>query len=197
MSANRGFTLLEVLFATLLLALGMLALNALQLRSYSLTRDIQLRSTVAWLAHGLAEAMRANPLRTVDAEGTLHNDWSHYESAQSPDAPSPVSCASLSGPESSAQAGCDAATLAVYDLHQFRRQLHKQFPRADDVAAAVCRSSDLSQPLQLDNLHCTSTGVLAIKVVWRTRPRPMQGSPSASKTTNAASLASFQLRVEP
>lgn len=196
-SANLGFTLLEVLIATLLLALGMLALNALLLRSYAQIRAVEDRSTVAWLANDLAESMRANPLRTIDANGNTRNDWSHYESTHLPDTPPQHSCSSLASSGSHPSDGCDAAALALYDLHQFHTRLATRFPRTGDVAAAVCRSADLSETLQLNNLHCTTSGPLTIKIVWRSRPLQARTISSAAITASTSNLASFQLRVSP
>jgi type IV pilus assembly protein PilV len=196
-SANLGFTLLEVLIATLLLALGMLALNALQLRNYAQIRAVEDRSTVAWLANDLAESMRANPLRAIDANGNIRNDWSHYESTHLPDTPPQDTCGSLVGSGTPPSGGCDAAALALYDLNQFHTRLAARFPRTGDVAAAVCRSTDLSEALQLNNLHCTASGSLAIKIVWRNRPLEAQTISSAAMAASTASLASYQLRVAP
>lgn len=60
--ANRvgGFTLIEVLVAMMVLAIGMLGIAAMQLRGLQYSHDAYLRSQVSVLAYGIADRMRLN-----------------------------------------------------------------------------------------------------------------------------------------
>lgn len=55
-----GFTLIEVLITVFVLAVGLLALAALQTRSLRDTAAAQMRSTATLLAYDIADRMRAN-----------------------------------------------------------------------------------------------------------------------------------------
>ncbi len=56
---SGGFTLLEVLIAIVVLAIGLLGLAALQLRGLTDTGNAYLRSQATWLAYDVADRMRA------------------------------------------------------------------------------------------------------------------------------------------
>ena len=58
--ANRGFTLIEVLVAMLVLAVGLLGVAALQLRGLQYNHDAYLRSQSSILAYDIADRMRLN-----------------------------------------------------------------------------------------------------------------------------------------
>lgn len=57
---QKGFTLVEILVAILVLAIGMLGIAALQLRGLQYNHDAYLRSQVNMLAYDIADRMRLN-----------------------------------------------------------------------------------------------------------------------------------------
>ncbi len=57
-SRQRGLTLIEILVATLVLAIGLLGIAAMQLRGLQYNHDSHIRSQVAILAAGMADRMR-------------------------------------------------------------------------------------------------------------------------------------------
>lgn len=195
MSANGGFSLLEVLIATMLLAFGMLALSALQLRSIVLASEIDERNRIASLAAELAEAMHANPLPTVDSEGNRRNGWQHYESTLISALPPLGICR----PQQASQApsSCDVEAQVANDLFRFRTELATALPRSSKFAAGICRSTGPAESLQLDDLHCAASGPLAIKVVWQIRNLDFQAEAAGNTAKSVPKLATFQLRVAP
>lgn len=60
LSSRRGFTLIEVLIAILVLAVGLLGLAGLQVVSLKTNHNSYLRSQATYLAHDAIERMRAN-----------------------------------------------------------------------------------------------------------------------------------------
>lgn len=60
MNTIKGFTLIEVLIAMLVLAVGLLGLAGLQAKSLSNTQSTYSRSLATELAYDLADRMRAN-----------------------------------------------------------------------------------------------------------------------------------------
>lgn len=59
-SEMRGFSLMEVLVALLVLAIGLLGLAALQARGVKFNHDAYLRSQATYLAYEIIDLMRAN-----------------------------------------------------------------------------------------------------------------------------------------
>lgn len=57
---TAGFTLIEVLVAMLVLAVGMLGIAAMQMRGLQFSHDAYLRSQVSVLAYDIADRMRIN-----------------------------------------------------------------------------------------------------------------------------------------
>ena len=57
---NRGFTLIEVLVALLILAVGILGIAALQYQGLKFSHDAYIRSQVNVLAYDIADRMRMN-----------------------------------------------------------------------------------------------------------------------------------------
>jgi type IV pilus assembly protein PilV len=125
-----GFTLLEVLVALFVLAIGVLGAAATQLAALRTRHQSSLMSNGVQLASALADSMRANvePMRAPDSANPY---LLHYDAA-SDGAPSPA------GPSCHAGAGCSAAQLADADLHQLKQSLFAGFPGGRVV---VCRDS--------------------------------------------------------
>jgi type IV pilus assembly protein PilV len=128
-----GFTLLEVLVAVFVLAVGILGASATQLAALRTRHQSSLMSNGVQLASGLADSMRANlePMRAGD--GVNPYLQLHYDAATD-GAPQP------DGPQCMPGAGCSAAQLADAELYQFKHALHAGFPGGRVV---VCRDSDV------------------------------------------------------
>lgn len=65
---QRGFSLLEVLIAVLILSFGLLGVAALQVRSLQGTQSSNYRSNAALLSQEIVDAIRANRLRATQYE---------------------------------------------------------------------------------------------------------------------------------
>lgn len=73
-SSNRGFTLLEVLVAMLIIAVGVLGITALQFKSLQYNHDAYLRSQINFLAYDIADRMRMNRTNVADYVGNYTAD---------------------------------------------------------------------------------------------------------------------------
>ena len=156
----RGFTLLEILIAVVVLALGIIGGVALQLAALRARHQAVLLSQATQLATGLAERMRANPSQ---ADIYLTLDYDAFA------APSPAAPAALCY----AGAACAADQMAQSDLYDVKSQLPSQLPSGRVV---ICRDAGLWSGGKLR--WACSGGVAApvvIKIGWRGK-RP-DGSP--------------------
>jgi type IV pilus assembly protein PilV len=124
---SRGFTLMEVMVAVLVISLGLLGIAAMQANAIASTHSSQVESLVAIEAQSLASAMAANPWWSTAA------------------APSPITVnGSTVSPSSMAestlcnQAACTSAELASYDLATWGTQLQQLVPGAN--ATITCQA---------------------------------------------------------
>ena len=97
----RGFTLLEVLVAMVLLSIGLLGVARLQMFGLQNTGNAYFRTQASGLLTELVERVRANP------QGALDN---HYSVATMPACNLPVSKSCVTG-------NCSFSELAIFDLY--------------------------------------------------------------------------------
>lgn len=151
LSYAGGFTLVEVLVALLVLAVGIAGAAAAQVAATRTRHDTMLMASAVQLAASLAERIRANPSA----------DYARFDYHAGRDG-APASVPFCEGQ-------CDRARLAEADLAEVRAALHADFPGG---RALVCRDArvwdDARQALGWD---CTSgtDAPLVIKLGWRMR----------------------------
>lgn len=112
---TRGFTLLEVLIAVVVLCLGLLGAGALVVSSVKNSHNAYLRSQASFLADTLVERMRANPL------GVWAGDYNGVLKAGAPALPS---CGTGGG----GVAGCGAKAVAERDRRLVGDLVAQQLP---------------------------------------------------------------------
>ncbi|QAU24263.1 type IV pilus modification protein PilV [Dyella sp. M7H15-1] len=166
---TRGFTLLEVLVALVILSIGLLGLAAMQASALSSTHGSQLESMVAIQARSLADAMSANPdywantspTFTVTGTGSASDSSSGLTFTGSPPTYS-GSCFNTICPTS--------ADVAGYDVQLWANQLLLQVPGSK--ASIVCSASA--------PVGCSIT------ITWTEKSAAAvnQGTTNASATTN-------------
>jgi type IV pilus assembly protein PilV len=129
----RGSSLLEVLVAVFVLAIGVLGAAATQLAALRTRHQSSLMSSGVQLASALADSMRANtgPMRADSAA----NPYLQLAYDAATDGPPPPA-----GPPCHAGAGCSPAELAEADIHQLKLALSSGFPGGRVV---VCRDSEV------------------------------------------------------
>jgi type IV pilus assembly protein PilV len=110
MSNNTGFTLIEVLVAMMILAVGLLGLAALQASSLRNNQSAYYRSQATQLAYDIADRMRVN----VASAAT----YTVAENAHSHD-----SCLAIEGN------GCTPAEMAEHDLDEWNKAIRSILPR--------------------------------------------------------------------
>lgn len=128
-----GFTLIEMLVAVFVLAVGILAASATQLAALRTRHQSGLMSHGVQLASALADSMRANlePMRAGDAANPYLQ--LQYDAATD-GVPQPT------GPQCTPGAGCSATQLAEAELYQLKLALHTRFSGG---RVRVCRDSEV------------------------------------------------------
>ena len=123
----RGFTLVEVLVAMFVLAIGIVGAGATQLTAERTRQQSALMSEAAQVAAALAARMAVNPAVAGLPGGANPYLSFAYDAADGP----PVAGVRCFG-----GASCTPAELAEFDLHEIRQAVHAQFPRG---RIEVCR----------------------------------------------------------
>lgn len=123
----QGFTLIEVLVALFVLAVGIVGAGATQLTAERTRAQSALISEAAHVAASLAARMQVNA--TVAGLPDAANPYLGftYDAAGGLPAP-PLQCYG--------DVACTPAQLAQFDLHEIREAVHTQFPRG---RVEVCR----------------------------------------------------------
>src|SRR5215469_7388300 len=112
---RNGFTLLEVLIALLVFSLGLLGLAGLLVVSVKTNHSAYLRTQASFLAHGMADRMRANSLGLWNGS-YAHNTLSSTAGAALTSAGTPTI-------KNCTTASCGYSDIAARDLAVFDNQL--------------------------------------------------------------------------
>lgn len=155
----RGFTMLEVLIAAFVLALGITGGVAMQLAAMRARHEGAMLAQASWLAAGMAERMRANR-----AQLSLPDSDNRYLSLDydamidgAPALPAVLCHASA----------CDTTQLAWFDLYEMQAAVRTQLPGG---RVLVCRDAALWRGGRLQWPCSAGAGApLVIKVGWRAR----------------------------
>lgn len=165
-----GFTLLEVLIAVFVLAVGIVGGVSMQLAAMRARHQSALLAQASLLATSMAERLRANPSQMQLPDGAnpyLTLDYDVLD--QPPPAPPAVLCYADA---------CNAAQLAWFDLYEIKTALRTHLPSGRVV---ICRDAGLWSGGTL--LWPCSGGAgapLVIKVGWR--GKRADGTPQVDRT---------------
>lgn len=134
-----GFTLIEVLIAMVVLAVGLLGLAALQATSLRNNQSAYFRSQATQLAYDIADRVRANPT------GNYNNQ-----------AASADNCVTNA---------CTPAQMAGYDLAQWNAQLANQLPMGVGI---ICIDSTPTDGTSNTAHQCDNVvdAPYAVKIWW-------------------------------
>jgi len=169
---QRGFSMLEVLIALLVLVLGMMSVSMLVLKALSNGREAYLRGQAALLADEISDAMRANPVYNA----SQNPGWDHYIETHYSEHNSGLVKAC------NASASCSQPELAAFDLARWKQDIASStLPNAQ---AIVCwDGSPESQSATLSNPQCAggAASMVAVKIVWAYKSNTA-GYQSASAT---------------
>ncbi len=183
----RGFTLIEVLVALVVTAIGLLGIAKIQALAYSSTGTASVRSIVALQAAGLAASMHADrtywaggfaPVPVI-ITGTVISDPTLNATASISASFSPTAGYCVSG---SGNTPCTPDVLAAFDLHTYATALNTMLGNSNPITTITC-------PVTIP-VNCT------IQVTW-TQSQVSVNSQSAANTTNTTFAPTYTLYVEP
>lgn len=103
---QNGFTMIELLIALLILAVGLFGMASLMMTSMKSNQSAAVRSQASWLAYDIVERMRLN--------SDTATRTSNYLIAATDGAPVDPSCKAN---------GCSANNVATLDLSEWKTQL--------------------------------------------------------------------------
>jgi type IV pilus assembly protein PilV len=155
---DGGFTLVEVLVALFVLAVGIVGASATQAAAQRSRHGAELAADGIRLAASLADRMRANPV-------VMHGDDSANPYLVEHDAaadPLPVPQVACIG-----DADCTPVQMAGFDVHETIEALHARFPRGRVV---VCRDAlgwDAAHGALAWDCEGGPGAPLVIKLGWR------------------------------
>lgn len=163
-----GFTLIEVLVATLVLAIGIVGVIAAHLGAQRTRHGTALMSGAVQMAASVAERMAANP------GARDHYIGLDYDSVRDgPPAAAPQACFGTP---------CSGAQLAAADLAQLRLAVHAGYPGGRIV---ICRDAVLEQAGRRLAWACSggAGAPVAVKIGWMER-----GAAAGARTLPALAL---------
>ncbi len=175
-SRARGFTLIEVMVALVITAIGLLGIAKIQALAYASTGSAGLRSLVALQAAGLAANMHTNrtywsglapPIVTI-SDTTIPGSLG-----------TPADCTKSTG-----VTPCLPATMAAYDLQTYAASLHTLLQNLNSLTTISCAA------VAPNPVSCT------IQVTWNEHAVSVNKE-SAQNTFQNTFAPTYMLYVEP
>ena len=163
---QSGMTLIEVLIAMFVLAIGVLALLAVQLRTVSNVRESENQTTVAQITQNLIEGMLINPTLSEETD-TAGEKTTRYKKSYD------AYLKSDSKQTAKFEAKMTKAQLAQAQIAQFKADLAKALPEAQ-VFSTICKDSSGAEPTYNNDIqdiqpNCEDDGkgdTTIVKVLW-------------------------------
>lgn len=159
----RGFTLVEVLVAIVILSIGILGAVGMQVSAIRMNKEVRYQAVAVTMAKELAEKMRGNKdlaILTTACGGTCGAGQNPYllnatlTASTSLSAPSP-NCST---------ATCTAQQMAVWDSYDWRLRMRDALPSPRIV---VCMDTDPYDGAGQPEWACDNSGTVAVmKLAW-------------------------------
>ncbi|OGI47198.1 MAG: type IV pilus modification protein PilV [Candidatus Muproteobacteria bacterium RIFCSPHIGHO2_01_FULL_65_16] len=134
--AVRGFSLIEVLVALLVLSLGLLGLAGLQLTSMKYNTDAYTRTQATLFAYDILDRMRAN------STGRANGDYDASTQAAADAKVSSYDSCKGSTCQCDGSTACSTSNLALYDFGKWQEGLEQAIPGAAAVRSTIERTGN-------------------------------------------------------
>ncbi|MEW8029915.1 MAG: type IV pilus modification protein PilV [Candidatus Thiodiazotropha sp.] len=157
----QGMTLVEVLIAAIIVAIGLLGVASMQIAALQGSSSAGYRSRAIDFATALSDRMHANLIAVAE------NNYLRNPACDSVSGPAVPNCAMTpTMPNPSSIDECTPEQMAVYDLHQISCGAGIQDTLPDGQLHIACRDSD---PTDADS--CSDLSHLLITVSWQRQRR--------------------------
>ena len=144
--SERGFTIVEVLVALIVMSVGIVGIGALQIQARRANYDGIQHATATRLADALIERMRANPMQlTIYTDGGLGRTITSTPL-------DPVDCS----------ASCNTSQMAAFDLYVWQRSLLGQAEQRSGTFTA-----GLVSPTVCVSGPAGGSGTYQVALAWR------------------------------
>jgi type IV pilus assembly protein PilV len=145
-TTQRGFTLLEVLIAVVILSVGLLGLAALQATSLKSNHASLIRSQIAILSYDMVDRMRANrPAMTL-------GDYDLPTSTQN------ANCTTVTG--------CTPAQMADHDYFEWSTLIARALPAGQGVVCRDGGDGDIYDGTDAGTHGCGGGTEFVVKLWW-------------------------------
>tara|TARA_R110001599_G_scaffold64023_3_gene178842 strand:- start:460945 stop:461532 length:588 start_codon:yes stop_codon:yes gene_type:complete len=180
--AENGFSLIEVLVALFVLAVGVIGAVAMQLTALRTTQQTDIRTQALHLASEMADSMSSKPMQILLEEGRLPFLLNHDEKFDA--ASTKVgNCFLTDSP-------CDAEQLAHFNLKEWSLRLQKTVPGG---RAHICRDAAIwNKDIDQINWSCDDTSTkspLFIKIAWRQKSQNNDSGEDLDSTLTVIALS--------
>ncbi len=145
-STSGGFTLIEVLVAVLVLAIGLLGIAGLQAAGLQMNNSAYLRSQAAVLTQDLADRARANAEGYQTGAYDIGNPTGVSETA---------SCFTTDG--------CSPTQLAQSDVARWRDTVQELLPGGEGT---ICQDDSPDDGTSETSPACSGSGNYVVKIWW-------------------------------
>lgn len=146
MKHTRGFTLVEVLVALLVLGIGLLGVAGLQSATLGLNHGSYLRSQATILSQDIVDRMRANPSATSDGTYDQGTASTH------------ANC-EMAG-------GCSVQEMAEHDLEEWNTAVADELPNGQGIVCIDGTPDDGDGPAVADNECDGAAGANRVIKIW-------------------------------
>lgn len=185
--AARGFTLLEVLIAIVIVSVGLLGVAAMQAVTLKNAGGSKYRSAAIGMTSDMAERLRANLEGVMEGNAAVGTGYNRPRVALADPA--------YTSPDATCHSsGCLPAAMALDDLAAWQTRLTANLPRGTGL---VCIDSGSGGQATFDGTtitpQCDGLGTLfAIKVFWLDNR-----SSTAGDAATTGAYSAFTTRVSP
>ena len=149
----QGFSLIEVLVALLVLAIGLLGLAALQTTGLKFNHQSYERTQAVLQAYDIIDRMRANK------SGTGSTVNSTYDSVTLGATPGSTDCTTATVPP-----GCNGTQLAEYDLRQWN---NANAGMLAEGRGAICKGTFTNDSNNYPTACNTTGSIYRVALTWR------------------------------
>lgn len=158
-TSEKGFSMVEVLVAIVIISIGVLGLVAMQGKTIQYTQDSSQRNTAAMLTNDLIELIRGNRNAVIAPNGQLRSTSNYYKASSTtfPTA-GETNCRTTTG--------CTAEQMATDHLFLWVQQVRNSLPIDDATLATFIICRDRTP----ESEACDNQGsAIKIRVGWLSR----------------------------